>query len=79
MTGGGGFDKEIKLLLVAALLATISIVFASALRDLLDSSLQMMVPISEKQIQTPGYLFLWRLFFFFIILALLVALSIVCA
>ncbi len=71
-----GVHHQIKLLIVGLILGTFAILIASAFHNVLDAFLQMTVPISEKALSSGGYLFLWRLFYFFIILALLIIASI---
>ena len=72
----GGIHHEIKLLLVGLILGSCSIILAGSFRDLLDAMFQMTVPVSEKSLGTGGYLFLWRLFYFLIVLAILFVFSI---
>lgn len=67
---------QIKLLVVGLILGSFAILIASAFRDLFDSMLQMAIPVSERVLGTGGYLFLWRLAFFLIILSLFIIASI---
>jgi hypothetical protein len=69
-------QQELKILIFTLILGTFSILMASAFRDVLDAFLQTAVPVSDRSLGTGGYLFLWRLCFFFIILALLIIASI---
>lgn len=71
-----GVHHQLKLLIVGLILGTFAILIASAFRDVLDAFLQMTVPITEKSLGSGGYLFLWRLLYFLIVLALLVIVSI---
>lgn len=73
--GQSGPHHQVKLIIVGLLLGTFAILIATSFRDVLDAFLQMTVPITEKALGSGGYLFLWRFFYFLIILALLVIVS----
>jgi hypothetical protein len=74
--GRDGVHHQIQLLIVGLILGTFAILIASAFRDVLDAFLQMTVPISEKSLGSGPYLFLWRIFYFVLILSLLIIASI---
>jgi hypothetical protein len=71
-----GIHQEIKLLIVGLIIGTCSIVLAGSFRDVIDAVFQMTVPVSEKQLGTGGYLFLWRFCYFIIALSILIMISI---
>jgi len=74
-SGSGGMHRELKLLIVGLILGVFSILVASSFRDLIDSFIQLTVPVTDRAL-SGGYLFLWRLFYFILILALLIIASI---
>lgn len=67
--------QELKLLIVGLILVTFSILLAGSMRDCVDSFIQLTVPVTEKSL-SGAYLFLWRLFYFILILSLLTIASI---
>jgi hypothetical protein len=73
---GESITRQLKVLIFGLVVGTCSIILAGAFRDVLDAMFQMAVPISEKSLNSSGYLFLWRLLYFIIVLAILVILSI---
>lgn len=74
--GRGGVHKEFKLLIVGLIIGCFSIFLASSGRDLLDSFIQLVIPVSDRAISGGGYLFAWRVCYFLLIVALLVIASI---
>lgn len=72
-----GIHHEIKLLIIGLVVGSCSIILAGSFRELLDALFQMTVPVNEKSLGSGGYLFLWRLFYFLIILSILICVSII--
>jgi len=68
--------NNIWVVFVALFIGTFSIFAASSFRDLIDSVLQISVPLGEKSIHGGVLLVFYRLFYFLIIISLLVIVSV---
>jgi hypothetical protein len=77
MNGNSSLSNNVYLLLVGLLIGTFSIFAASSFRDFVDGLLQLSVPLSEKSLSGGSVLVAYRLLYFLIILAILVALSVI--
>lgn len=81
MTGKGASHQNaicnnIWVVIAALFLGTFSVFAASSFRDLMDSILQISVPLGERSVNGGVLLVFYRLFYFAIIISLLVIVSV---
>lgn len=68
--------NQVKLIVIGLIIGTFSIFAASSFRDFMDSILQIATPIGERSLAGGAILVAYRFCYFLIILAILVAVSV---
>lgn len=69
--------QQIVIIIVSLIIGTFSLLAAGSFREFMDSILQISVPIGEKSLQGGMMLVAYRFCYFLIILAILVAVSVI--
>ena len=74
---GGFFYERVVILLITLVLGCFSLLVTSEFRNVVSSALQCIVPISARKLTRPGYLFLYYIFNFLMMLGIFVILCVI--